>query len=150
MRKIHRKIVAAIIYSKDNKLLMGKKNPDEVNTYKNCWHIPGGGIEEGETHEQALIREVQEETGVDVSNYKFEIATKDRGQAKIVTSNGESILKLMRFSAYKISIHDKNSNEIEVIPNDELVELRWFDISELKNVKMTPPSTRYFKKIGYI
>lgn len=31
------------------------------------WVIPGGGIDDGETPEEAVVREVKEETGLDVS-----------------------------------------------------------------------------------
>ena len=32
-----------------------------------CWLAPGGEVEAGESHTEALVREVREETGVDVS-----------------------------------------------------------------------------------
>lgn len=35
-------------------------------TYYNFWALPGGTVDEGETIEEALIREMKEETGVDV------------------------------------------------------------------------------------
>jgi ADP-ribose pyrophosphatase YjhB (NUDIX family) len=56
MRTIHRTIVSALIYSNDGKLLMGKKDPAKGGVYNDCWHIPGGGIEEGEGKIEALTR----------------------------------------------------------------------------------------------
>jgi 8-oxo-dGTP pyrophosphatase MutT (NUDIX family) len=54
--RVKREAVRAIIWS-DNDLLMVKSG--SAGFYK----FPGGGIKVGETHEQALFREVEEEIG---------------------------------------------------------------------------------------
>ncbi len=51
------KVVAAII-KKDDKIFATKRGYGE---FKGGWEFPGGKIEEGESKEQALIREIKEE-----------------------------------------------------------------------------------------
>jgi len=66
MRTINREIVSAHIYSSDGKLLMARNTRPEANVvYGDCWKIPGGGIEPKEMAIETLIRETQEETGID-------------------------------------------------------------------------------------
>lgn len=53
--------VAGVIFSKDrNSVLLVKRRDVPV------WVLPGGGIDEGETSENAVIREILEETGFTV------------------------------------------------------------------------------------
>jgi 8-oxo-dGTP diphosphatase len=66
MRKIE--VVAAII-RKDNKIFCAQRNLAKSMGGK--WEFPGGKIEEGETNEEALIREIREEldSEIKVDNY---------------------------------------------------------------------------------
>ena len=54
----YRPNVASVIINKDNKILWAKR-VDEDN-----WQFPQGGIQKGETPEQAMYREVYEEVGL--------------------------------------------------------------------------------------
>ncbi|MBI3114568.1 MAG: NUDIX hydrolase [Candidatus Harrisonbacteria bacterium] len=88
MRTIHRDIVGALIFSRDGKLLQALKDPKGGGVYPiECWHIPGGGVEEGETKEAALVREVREETGIDIAPYTIELLddTNDGESEKTLT-----------------------------------------------------------------
>ena len=51
------KVVAAVIH-KDNKIFATARGYGE---FKGQWEVPGGKIEDGETSQQALVREIQEE-----------------------------------------------------------------------------------------
>jgi 8-oxo-dGTP diphosphatase len=52
----------ALVFDASGRLLLSR----EPTTPAGRWLLPGGGVEHGEHPEQAVIREVQEETGLDV------------------------------------------------------------------------------------
>lgn len=56
------KIRVRAVIIKDNKVLLIKRTK-ESSVY---WVVPGGGVEDGETAEEALIRECEEELGVKI------------------------------------------------------------------------------------
>lgn len=56
------------IIKKEGKLLVGQRPLGKP--YSGYWEFPGGKIEESESSEQALKRELQEELGIDVVHAK--------------------------------------------------------------------------------
>lgn len=62
-RKAHWIPVVAGFLKKDGKILVGQRPVN--NSLPGQWEFPGGKIEPGETPEQALVRELQEELGID-------------------------------------------------------------------------------------
>lgn len=130
---------------------MGRKDPARGGVYSDCWHIPGGGMHEGETLEQTLEREIKEEVGINISRYGATlIPEKGGGVAEKTLPSGEKVLCEMEFNIFRVDIKDKPASEIEVSLGDDLVEFRWFSLDELPNVKQIPGGKEYFQKIGLI
>jgi ADP-ribose pyrophosphatase YjhB (NUDIX family) len=71
--------VRVVVLDKDNRILMVKQHHED----KDIWMVPGGGIEEGESSMAAAIREMNEETGMEVEIGRMIWHTEevsDRGQ----------------------------------------------------------------------
>lgn len=62
------RIISAIILMKDNKVMLVK---EVLEDKKEHWIFPGGGVDFGETIEEAGIREIKEELGLDVKIKEF-------------------------------------------------------------------------------
>ncbi|HTL47313.1 MAG TPA: (deoxy)nucleoside triphosphate pyrophosphohydrolase [Verrucomicrobiae bacterium] len=60
--------VGCAIIRKKDKLLIAQRNPED--TYGNYWEFPGGKMEDCETIEECLAREVKEELGVRIKARK--------------------------------------------------------------------------------
>lgn len=56
-------VVAGIIY-KDNKFLIAQRNLQKAQG--GLWEFPGGKVEQGETNQEALKREIKEEFNADI------------------------------------------------------------------------------------
>jgi 8-oxo-dGTP diphosphatase len=57
------KICAAAMLVCDSKILLGRRAHGQL-LYPDVWDLPGGHLEIGESPNQALIRELQEELGI--------------------------------------------------------------------------------------
>ncbi|EKO3960919.1 8-oxo-dGTP diphosphatase MutT [Vibrio fluvialis] len=64
MKRIH--IVAGIIFNQDKSQIFITKRPDNLHK-GGFWEFPGGKVEAGESIEQALTRELDEEIGIEVT-----------------------------------------------------------------------------------
>lgn len=65
MKNIH---VSAAIIMKENKIFVTQRGYGE---FKDWWEFPGGKIEEGETPEECLKREIKEELKADINIDKY-------------------------------------------------------------------------------
>lgn len=66
-KKFSGRTAAAIILFPDNKILLIKRS---TKVFRGYWALPGGKVETGETVEEAVVREVREETGLKVKIMK--------------------------------------------------------------------------------
>lgn len=63
-RTPHFDVAAGVIYREDGRFLIAQRPLDGL--LGGLWEFPGGKQEEGETIEEALVREIQEELGIEI------------------------------------------------------------------------------------
>ena len=59
-------VVSIALINNENEILLSKR--PEKKHLSGFWEFPGGKVEQGETPEKALIREVKEELNIDINN----------------------------------------------------------------------------------
>ncbi len=151
MRTIEREIVGALIVSSDGKILLGMQDAS-IGVYANRWIIPGGGVEEGESYLEAIRREVQEETGIDIAPYPAVMLddTATGESEKTLKTTGERVAVKMRFIDFRVDITDKTAVELGDEPTDELTRIAWVAPDELKNYPLSPPTQAFLEKLGIL
>ena len=92
-----RNVAVAILQREDLRILIGQRRKDDTSPLK--WEFPGGKVNEGETPEAALAREIREELGVQLTK-SAEIGTARHRYAK----TGEEWL--IRFFVAQAATHE--------------------------------------------
>jgi 8-oxo-dGTP diphosphatase len=118
--------VDAIIERDDSIPLIKRKN----KPFKGSWALPGGFVNYGEKVEDALIREVLEETGLKVETMKFHNVYSEPGRDP---------------RGHVISICYIASRSGDVKAGDDAAEARFFSSEELDSVALAFDHSRILK-----
>lgn len=118
-----------ILYDKEKGLLL------ERRTDNGTWCVPGGAIELGETLEQALAREVREETSLEIADpVLFDV----QASVHMVYPNQDEV-----YYTDVVYIVEKYAGTPS--PDKESTELKWFQLHELPG-NIMPTQIGYIKK----
>lgn len=108
-----RVVVGLII--KEQKILVAKRPFDKP--YAGYWEFPGGKIEENESAEEALKRELAEELGIEVLNAAHCFQHTHSYPDKTV------LLQIWKITAFSGEVSGKENQELRWVCQDEMLAL---------------------------
>ncbi len=118
---------AAVLIVEDGRVLLMRRRKHGSEYYV----VPGGGIESGETPEEAAIREAKEEAGLDVAPAKKLGAFRHEGRMT------HYFLAASRRGQSRIG-----SPERERRSAGNVYELEWVDAARIGDIPLRPPHAR--------
>lgn len=123
--------VGAVVWRGDRVLLVRRGRAPR----KGQWSLPGGGQKLGETVAEAALREVKEETRLDVTITEV-IATVD-----LVERDDEGRVR------YHYTLIDLSAEAPvgEAVPGDDAAETRWFGLDEIDGLGLWSETVRIIR-----
>jgi 8-oxo-dGTP diphosphatase len=124
--------VGGIIVNDDNVLLVRRANPP----LQGQWSLPGGLVETGETTQEAVVREVLEETGLHIEPVKlvevFERILRDEeGQVEYHFVLIDYLCRVTSGDAHAAS---------------DVTDVRWAKLDELASLAVAPETCAVIRK----
>lgn len=115
-------------------LMLNRKNAEillikRFKEGRNYWVFPGGGVEPEELLEQAIVREVFEETSLRIDNYQEIFSVVNRGRKE------HFYLVNVQFFEPKFSLH---SPERQTQSSSNRYELTWVKLNDLSKLDLVP------------
>lgn len=126
--------VVAVIDNLDHVLIGARRR----GKYKGTYVLPGGGVEVGETLDEALVREVMEETGVTV---RPSIGVID--VVEMVGKKAHRVLLIKRGYCDPLA---------QAVDTDELMDVHWHKFTDLPYIadRVQPWVMKIFKRLGFV
>jgi 8-oxo-dGTP diphosphatase len=124
-------VVAAALTNENDEILL-QKRPDG-RSMAGLWEFPGGKVEEGESPESALIRELEEELGVGIEAKNLHPKT----FASEALGNKHLVLLLYVCRIWKGEPKPLESPEIA-----------WVSLSEMRNLEMPPADAPFIDALA--
>ena len=131
---------------KDNKILLINKSG---GPYDGKLDLPGGTIEWGETPEAALIRELEEEVGINIIEYELF----DGNAVTIEWTHKNKIEQIHHIGFFYIIKNFKNDIKSDILitkQNDDSKGAKFYEISNLKKSDLSAIAQIELEKLGYI
>lgn len=117
---------AVIVDSKGNVLLTKRYSPHNYEVHDK-WQLPGGSVDLHEHPKTSAIREVREETGLEV-----EIVSDRPHIFSNSFNNGVHVLLVIYKAAYKGGVVDISADL------EETSDAQWFAVHEIENLELLP------------
>ena len=141
----YRRGVGAVLFNKDGLVFAGRR----IGIHSDAWQMPQGGIDEGEMPEQAVMRELEEETGT--NNAKVVAESHDWFFYDLpdnlinITWGGRFRGQTQKWFALKFIGSDE---EIDISAHEkpEFLEWRWMEIYDLLDY-IVPFKQQLYKNI---
>ncbi|MEY4137173.1 MAG: hypothetical protein RL205_1301, partial [Actinomycetota bacterium] len=120
--------VGAVIFDTEGRLCLVRRANEPS---KGTWAFPGGRVEPDETAEDAIIREVMEETGLHVT------IERELGPALRPAPGGGT------FHIREYLMH--TSDRLPVRPGDDATDAGFFSLHEIRELETTPMLLDYMR-----
>ena len=118
VRRVPMRQTTLCYIEKDDKYLMLHRTKKVNDENHDKWIGVGGKFEEGESPEECLLREVKEETGLDLISYQY------RGIVTFVSDEwGTEYMNLFTATEYTGKIKECDEGELVWVPKSEILNL---------------------------
>ena len=130
-----RKAARLLVISPSRDVLLFKfLHKDGALAGKNYWATPGGGLEDGETFHAAAIRELREETGIQVNTVVGPVA--DRRFSMLLPS-GETVFAVEQYFVVHVDSQIISSSEWILHETQVMADHHWWSALELRSTGET-------------